>query len=627
MANLISGPMSEGVLSVANQVRSLLGMSPVEPTPEQRASMHGMGAKLTPNLGLGGAGDIQKTVEDKVTGEWHKPQTLPGKFAQTVGEFTGPGLMPSAAVRGAPTAATKAMGYASDLAGGTVIPALASETAGQLTEGTKLEPIARIAGALGGNLGYAGAKAYNAPDMAVRRATRGVTPEQWDAASAAQRGNTTGVQAAGPEYISQATDGASAVTDLMRVIEGSLDGRARTGPFFAQRPGQVDRAVGNTLDTIAPQSPTPSVLGPRAAAAAGDVVDGVRQDINATTRPLYAAAEPQQLDPAAFATVSANPRFQAALARLRGNPEVGPEFAGMADDSVAVVDAVTKDMLARGEAMGNKANPLYGPQQGALNTDAGVGARNAARTSVPEYDQALTQQAQLRRDVLEPIEQGPVGRVAGAKDTVAAGEALIPRNPMVGSGPETADAVQRLLAQDPETTLGLIRQNLGDRYARASTETQNANREFGGAKFHKDVAGNAPRQEVLDAVVGQVPNPAAQPSVDDLLSILQTTGRRKPIGSQTEFNRQIAGDLAEPGAVGTGLGLAVGGGGAVSRVVAVRDALRRNALRGNTEALAEMFIDPNSVELMRNAANRGFKMNTGEALARTGFQVAPMYGR
>jgi hypothetical protein len=80
------------------------------------------------------SGDIQKSVEG-VTGEFHKPQTVPGQYAQTLGEFApgalggGEGLLARALTRVA-------------------LPAAASETAGQLTKGTVAEPYARLAGAL-----------------------------------------------------------------------------------------------------------------------------------------------------------------------------------------------------------------------------------------------------------------------------------------------------------------------------------------------------------------------------------------------------------------------------------------------------------------------------------------------
>jgi hypothetical protein len=77
---------------------------------------------------------IQKSVEG-VTGDFYKPKTIAGEYAQTVGEFApaligGPeSLLAKAATRVA-------------------LPAAVSETAGQLTKGTAAEPYARVAGAL-----------------------------------------------------------------------------------------------------------------------------------------------------------------------------------------------------------------------------------------------------------------------------------------------------------------------------------------------------------------------------------------------------------------------------------------------------------------------------------------------
>jgi hypothetical protein len=81
--------------------------------------------------------DIQSKIEGR-TGEFYKPQTTAGKYAQTVGEFipaaaAGPGRMVPKLV--------------SALAGG-----LGSEAAGQATEGTKAEPYARVLGAVAGGL-------------------------------------------------------------------------------------------------------------------------------------------------------------------------------------------------------------------------------------------------------------------------------------------------------------------------------------------------------------------------------------------------------------------------------------------------------------------------------------------
>ncbi|CDX45650.1 hypothetical protein MPLDJ20_70244 [Mesorhizobium plurifarium] len=47
------------------------------------------------------------------------------------------------------------------------------------------------------------------------------------------------------------------------------------------------------------------------------------------------------------------------------------------------------------------------------------------------------------------------------------------------------------------------------------------------------------------------------------------------------------------------------------------DAVKRAALRSNLRALADMFIHPQSVELIRNANNRGARIGIADALGRS----------
>lgn len=106
------------------------------------------------------ASDAQGFIE-KYTGPFYKPQTTAGEYARTIGEF-------------APLAAFGGPGIgAAARAGNVVIPALTSETAGQLTKGTSAEPWARAAGGLFGPA---------LPNAAMRS----VTPLTNDAARAAQ---------------------------------------------------------------------------------------------------------------------------------------------------------------------------------------------------------------------------------------------------------------------------------------------------------------------------------------------------------------------------------------------------------------------------------------------------------
>lgn len=82
-----------------------------------------------------GSADIQKAVESK-TGEFYKPQTRAGRYAESAGEF-----VPGALVSGPGNLVLKAAKFG-------IAPGLAAEGAGEATKGTPYEPYARVAAAL-----------------------------------------------------------------------------------------------------------------------------------------------------------------------------------------------------------------------------------------------------------------------------------------------------------------------------------------------------------------------------------------------------------------------------------------------------------------------------------------------
>jgi|GEM_PF-1681772 len=92
--------------------------------------------------------DEAKGVVERAAGQpLYEPQTTAGQYAQTVGEFVPGGFTPGGMLRKAANVA---------------IPAVASETAGQATAGTRYEPAARVAGGLVGAA---------APNIAMRAVT------------------------------------------------------------------------------------------------------------------------------------------------------------------------------------------------------------------------------------------------------------------------------------------------------------------------------------------------------------------------------------------------------------------------------------------------------------------------
>jgi hypothetical protein len=124
--------------------------------PTERYNQFTQAAKMNPIIGgiVGGSQALRDEMANPTTSigrglkayREYKPETTVGEYAKTTGEFAAGALGPKQGLL------TRAGKYV-------LAPALASETAGQLTEGTKLEPYARAAGGLLGLGG--GAMALN----------------------------------------------------------------------------------------------------------------------------------------------------------------------------------------------------------------------------------------------------------------------------------------------------------------------------------------------------------------------------------------------------------------------------------------------------------------------------------
>lgn len=133
----------------SGMVRGVMGMAAIPGTVEWlgRKGLSKLGAGVSEETALPTFGDF-KTAYEGVAGPMHEPQTQAGKYARTIGDFSTGMLFPG--------------GVAQKVLGNVVAPAVASETAGQLTEGTAAEPWARVAGGMvGGMLPSLGTRAVS----------------------------------------------------------------------------------------------------------------------------------------------------------------------------------------------------------------------------------------------------------------------------------------------------------------------------------------------------------------------------------------------------------------------------------------------------------------------------------
>lgn len=165
-------PTVQNVSTVADVVKGAgsglvkggVGLFALPGTVEQlgRTGINYVGEKFTgnpqtvaPQAALPGYDDIKGKVETNITGKLYEPKTTAGQYAQTIAEFA-PGMLFPAGVGGMVARAGLNV----------VAPAVASETAGQLTKGTAAEPYARLAGGVVGGM---------LPGMAGRIVSPGAT--------------------------------------------------------------------------------------------------------------------------------------------------------------------------------------------------------------------------------------------------------------------------------------------------------------------------------------------------------------------------------------------------------------------------------------------------------------------
>lgn len=123
------GLAPETVQSVKNKAYTAAGLLPA-----------GMVLRDAPS-----SSEIQGGIERAIGQKFYQPKTTAGEYAQTAGEFL-PALVGG---EEAPL-----LRFVNRVA----LPAVTSETAGQMTKGTELEPYARVAGAFAGPAALAGAR-------------------------------------------------------------------------------------------------------------------------------------------------------------------------------------------------------------------------------------------------------------------------------------------------------------------------------------------------------------------------------------------------------------------------------------------------------------------------------------
>lgn len=524
--------------------------------------------------------------------ELHKPETTAGEYAQTFGEF-----IPAVAAFGSGGPVRR---FAQ-----TIIPSTTSETLGQVARKTvpEAEPYARFAGAMAGGLaaGSGAGRGQGIVGREVGKLDAATLDKAEDLFQEAIRQKTPISRA---EAIQAASGGATKLGDVQRILEG----QGAFKDFYAPRPAQIEASGRQNIETaLGPASRQPSQLGPQASEAAGDTVSGVAKMINRAETPYYQAAGTKALGPQeqqSLQLLSSDPAFQKALTSVRSpKGEIRyKDVQHLGNDDVGFLIAVRQE-LGRME-------------QAALQRGAGLPAdRQLARgitpiqdrldqiisSAAPEFQQALGVGAALREKYLQPIMQGPIGKIADTPDTKRAIDALFPSNPLANSADEVRDAITSLARTRPQVASQLVRAHVESVFNEATQNLQAGASQFGGATFAATLRGNPQQAENLKAAVTALRGGTAWEGFNKFLTIMEATGQRQRIGSQTAFNQELQAGF-KGGRITSEIATQVAGGGiqAPRRIV---EALQRWQLDRNVKEMANLLTDPSAAKSFRELAN------------------------
>lgn len=575
-----------GVKGPAPKMRGSMPVEALAGAAEKFAKAHGIDPRiartafaLMPGGGMAFAPSSADIIDMVGGGKpLYQPQTTAGQYTRTAAQLLPAALAPGTAVQRVARVA---------------VPAVTSETAGQLTKGTPMEPYARMAGALLGGGATELALRPGPQDRLLAQASRGANEQQIAAArQLMEQGAQRGVRLTMAEALQQVTNGATGMGRLQRVVEGTRGGGERLAPVMADRPAQVRQAVAGFADTVAPATTDPYMAGSRAQEAAGEVLNGVRQQVNANARPFYDALQHETLPAASpdYHALMQDPAYAQGLQAVRSNEVLNAPLAQLPDNNLAVVNEVVKQLDTMAEnARPNPASPNGNAQMSAAFEAARSRADQLASSVSEPWRLSRAMVASGREAFLEPLQAGPMGAIAQTGKPLEQTAALFPTKPPEGAAPATAQTLEML---PNDQARGLVRQQIMSGLNERAQDLSTGPNQWGGAGWAAQQFGNPEQAAVMRAGVGAATGDAA--AIDPLVEVMRATGRRQAPGSLTAYNSRDLEELGNAGALGEAARTGLNPPGAFRRV---GQALQNWQTETNAGRLADAILaDPAEAE-------------------------------
>jgi hypothetical protein len=452
-------------------------------------------------------------------------------------------------------------------------------------------------------LATGGATAVAGTPFAMRSTTadiankglRNVTPEQLRMADLLMKDSARmGAPITGAEAIAQVT-GNKSLLGTQRFVENAQSSQPIMNQFMTDRPAGQRQAFEGAVQNIGPQPTSSTPLNMRN--AAGELISGAEKSLTENVKPMYNRAGNLAVYPEP--AVLANPKIQEAINKVTATAEYGVKGGNPNQFETLIAAKKYLDDEYKGQM-----NAVTGLKKGAgeITATAANELSNYLKENSPAYKQGAYNFQTAQTQQLNPLRQGPVGQIAEGAD---AAQVLMPPKPVSLYPADIKRTVELLRRKDPEAVPSFVRQQLEANFNEAAQNLQGGPNQMGGPKFAANIAGNKQQRDNLRTLITESSGMQAYQGFEKFLDTMEAQGQRLPANSATTFNEMARQEM---------------GAGLLSKAATplqpsrVAKFFEEYQMGNNSKKLAEMLVDPDSVNKLEELARTGPKSLKRQAI-------------
>lgn len=433
------------------------------------------------------------------------------------------------------------------------------------------------------------------PADIANKGLRNVTPEQINSAQALmQKGASIGSPITGPEAIAQIT-GNKALLGTQRFVENAQDSMPIMNDFMVNRPAGQRQAFGTATQNIGPSPSSATPINMQNAAT--NLIEGAQSSLTRNNDALYKQAGRVNVYPTP--SIFSNPRIAEAVDSVTSTAKYGVK--GKSPNSFEVLIAAKKLL---DDEYATQMSGATGLQRGAsgITTAAKNELNNYLKENSAQYKRGAKNYEVALGQEINPIQQGPVGQIAGGAD---AAQVLMPNKPVSLYPADIKRTVDLLRRKDPQAVPAFVRQQLESNFNEAAQKIQSGENQFGGPKFIANIAGNKQQRDNLRTLITESSGMQAYKGFEDFMDVMEAQGQRMPANSATTFNEMARQEM---------------GGGVLSKLAtpvqpsSLKKGIEQFQMGNNAQFLAKMLVDPDSVKKLEELAKTGPKSFKRQAI-------------